>query len=126
MAMDSAGTMREEYGGGRSMSLVMTNAGSSVKTMRLVFSGLDPVLRYNPTGRMDMNDIVKMLQKEHDRIQHQADGIKAAIEALDGTVDGTGPSRKPGRGRKSGWHMSAAAKRRISLAQKARWAAKKK
>jgi len=124
MAMDSAGTMREEYGGGRSMSLVMTNVGSSVKTMRLVFSGLDPVLGYNPTGRMDMNDIVKMLQKERDRIQHQAESLQAAIEVLDGS--GKHRGRKPGRGRKKGWHMSPEARAKISRAQRARWRAKNK
>jgi len=65
-------------------------------------------------------NILKALRKEHDRIQHQAESLAAAIEAL----NGAGPKRKSGR--KKGWTMSATAKLKISRAQKARWREKNK
>jgi len=65
-------------------------------------------------------DIIKALQKEHSRIQAQAESLAAAINALDGAGNKSGPRHKSGR--KKGWTMSASARRRISLAQKARWA----
>ena len=39
-----------------------------------------------------------------------------------GALNGHGLKPGPRRGRRSGWKMSAAARRKISLAQKARWA----
>ena len=68
-------------------------------------------------------NILKALRKEHERIQHQAESLAAAIDVLDGA------GHKPGRrksGRKRGWTMSAEARAKISRAQKARWRAKNK
>jgi hypothetical protein len=68
-------------------------------------------------------DILKALQGEESRLVKKAQIIRAAIDMLGGNsseVEGNG------RRKKRHWHMSAAAKARISKAQKARWAAKRK
>ena len=58
-----------------------------------------------------MSRVVQQLKKERERAQRQVQRIDEAIAALGG-VSSNGTSRK----------MSAAGRRRISLAQKARWA----
>jgi len=58
-----------------------------------------------------MSGIVKWLRSERERAQKEIQRINAALSAL-GSVGSNG----------SGHTMSAAARRKISLAQKARWA----
>ena len=60
-----------------------------------------------------MSAVVQQLKKERERVQNEVQQIDAALAAL-GSVSLNGASR-----------MSAAARRRISLAQKARWAKQK-
>lgn len=60
---------------------------------------------------MNLEEIIAILEQERDR-------LNAAIEALSGS------ERKGGRPPKR--HLSAAARRKISLAQKKRWAERKK
>ena len=66
---------------------------------------------------MDTSEILNSLKSERDRID-------AAIVALEGTRGGTS-ANKNGSAR-GGRRMSAAARRKISLAQKKRWAEQKK
>jgi hypothetical protein len=63
----------------------------------------------------DLSTFVKQLKKERDLVERQLSGLNAAITAFANVYSGTA---KPGRKRR----MSAAGRRRISLAQKARWA----
>ena len=58
-----------------------------------------------------MSGVVQQLKKERDRAQEEVQRIDAALAAL-GSISSNGASR----------NMSAAARRRISVAQKARWA----
>jgi hypothetical protein len=60
--------------------------------------------------------VVMQLRKERERVQEEAQRIDAALAAL-GSVSSNGWSRQH--------TMSAAARRKISLAQKARWAKQK-
>ena len=64
-------------------------------------------------------DILKALKGEESKLLKKAQAIRAAMEILDGNNSGNRTGRKK-------WHMSAAAKARISRAQKARWAATRK
>ena len=69
-----------------------------------------------------MSDIVKQLKKERDRVERQLSGLNAALSAFVGVYGG----RKPTRKRRT---ISAAGRKRIAAAQRARWAkirAKKK
>jgi hypothetical protein len=66
---------------------------------------------------MNLQAIVNELQAQRDRIQQ-------AIDALERTSHPTSTGKR--RGRKPGRHMSADARRRIGLAMKRRWAARKK
>ena len=63
---------------------------------------------------MHMSVVVHQLKKEREHVQKQLERIDAALEAL-GSVSSNGASRT----------LSASARRRISLAQKARWAKQK-
>ena len=56
------------------------------------------------------------------KLKAQIERLQSKLESLAGS-DSPGPGRKPGRKRRK---MSAAARRKISLAQKARWAKTKK
>jgi DNA-binding transcriptional regulator PaaX len=67
-------------------------------------------------------NILKMLEKEEKQMAGRLEGLRAAISAL----NGGGKVRDRRSGRKKGWHMSEAAKLRISRAQKARWREKNK
>ena len=79
-----------------------------------------------------MNELSVIVQ----RLQERRDSIDQAIQILQVELSGGGggvpslfsrkaaPARR-GRPARSGWKMSAAARRRISLAAKARWAALK-
>ena len=59
----------------------------------------------------NLSGIVKQLKKERDIVERQLSALNAALTAFVGAYTG---SAKP--------RMSAAGRRRISLAQKARWA----
>ena len=59
----------------------------------------------------DLSGIVNQLKEERDRVERQLSALNAALTAFVGAYSG---SAKP--------RMSAAARRKISLAQKARWA----
>ncbi len=59
----------------------------------------------------DMSVVVQQLKKDRERVQKQLQQIDAALSAL-GSVSSNGAART----------MSAAGRRKISLAQKARWA----
>jgi hypothetical protein len=61
----------------------------------------------------NLSVVVTQLKKERERVQKEAQRIDAALAAL-GSVSYNGSSRRHS--------MSAAARRKISLAQKARWA----
>ena len=66
-------------------------------------------------------DILKALRGEESKLLKKAQAIRAAMDMLGGNSSGGN-----GRRKKRHWHMSAAAKARISKAQRARWAAKRK
>jgi hypothetical protein len=69
-------------------------------------------LRGTPMG--SLSDVVQQLRKERGRAQKEVHRIDAALAALGLSVNGTRPRK-----------LSAPARRRISLAQKARWAKQK-
>jgi hypothetical protein len=69
-----------------------------------------------------VKNIVKQLKKERDRVEKQLSGLNAAISAFVGVYSGAKPRRTRGS-------ISAAGRKRIAAAQRARWAkvrAKKK
>lgn len=59
----------------------------------------------------DIASLVKLLQKEHDRLTKQVKGIAAALEAFGATYGKQNGTRK----------ISAAGRARIAAAQRARW-----
>ena len=59
--------------------------------------------------------IVKQLKKERDKVEKQLSGLNAALAAFVGTYYGNGA--KPRKKRT----MSAAGRKRIAAAQRARW-----
>jgi hypothetical protein len=59
--------------------------------------------------------IVKQLKKERDKVENQLSGLNAALAAFVGTYYGNGG--KPRKKRT----MSAAGRKRIAAAQRARW-----
>jgi hypothetical protein len=61
--------------------------------------------------------IVKQLKKERDRVEKQLSGLNAALAAFVGTYYGAKPT--PTRKRRK---ISAAGRKRIAAAQRARWA----
>jgi hypothetical protein len=63
--------------------------------------------------------IVKQLKKERDKVEKQLSGLNAALAAFVGTYYGAKPTRKERT-------MSAAGRKRIAAAQRARWAKIKK
>ena len=64
-------------------------------------------------------DVLKALKAEESKFRHQLETIQDAIKILGG--NGSRGVEGNGRRNKRHWHMSAAAKARISKAQKARW-----
>jgi hypothetical protein len=63
---------------------------------------------------MKMSQVVKQLRKERDKVERQLSGLNAALSAFVGTY------------KRSAKHtLSAAARKKISQAQKARWAKQK-
>jgi hypothetical protein len=65
-----------------------------------------------------VSGIVKQIKKERDRVERELSGLNAALSAFVGTYTGAKPT---GRRRT----MPASARRKIALAQKARWAKQK-
>ena len=61
----------------------------------------------------NLSVVVQQLKKERERVRKEVQRIDAALEAL-GSLSSNGASRKS--------TISAAGRKRISLAQKARWA----
>jgi hypothetical protein len=68
---------------------------------------------------MSIEEIVEQLRQERDRI----DSAIRALSSLDAT---TATTAKAGQHHRAKSKMSAAARRKISLAQKARWAKMKR
>lgn len=70
----------------------------------------------------NLDKVVLQLRKERDEVQKRVEQLDQALAAL-GSVDG---SHTKGRGRQSSGRkprtMSAAARKRIAAAQRARWA----
>jgi len=64
------------------------------------------------TKMVEMTGIVKLLTKERNQVARQLSGLNAAIAAFAGSYTGTKPTRK----------ISAAGRKRIAAAQRARWA----
>lgn len=64
-------------------------------------------------------DILAVLRKEEGRLQHQLNGIRVAIGALNGSHSSLVIATTAGKRKRT---MSAAARARISKATKARWA----
>jgi hypothetical protein len=62
-----------------------------------------------------VSSIVKQLKKERDRVERQLTGLNAALSAFAGVYAGSKPTRK----RRT---LSAAGRKRIAVAQRARWA----
>lgn len=62
-----------------------------------------------------MSGIVKMLTKERDLVQKQLSGLNAALSAFAGVYAGAKPTGKKHT-------LSAAGRKRIAAAQRARWA----
>jgi hypothetical protein len=61
----------------------------------------------------NLDNVLRLLRQEHDRLTKQVQGISAALAAFGATYsNGTGTRRK----------MSAAGRARIVAAQRARWA----
>jgi len=71
----------------------------------------------------NMSGVIQQLKKERVRLEDQLHRVTAALTAF-GKVYMKGTGTKAVAGRKKGT-MSAAARRKISLAQKARWAKRK-
>ncbi|MFZ0136924.1 MAG: hypothetical protein WAK89_07705 [Candidatus Sulfotelmatobacter sp.] len=59
--------------------------------------------------------IVKQLKKERDKVEKQLSGLNAALAAFVGAYYGAKPTRKKRT-------ISAAGRKRIAAAQRARWA----
>lgn len=70
---------------------------------------------------MNLAQILADIQTRRNEAQKELRGLDAALNALQGL---TGQNR--GRSARRGRHLSAAARKRISDAQKARWAKFKK
>jgi hypothetical protein len=68
---------------------------------------------------MNLTGVVQRLRKERDRAQLNLQRLDAALSALDGLNSSFKDVRVGRRGHKP---MSAAARRRMSAAQRARWA----
>jgi hypothetical protein len=62
----------------------------------------------------NLSGVVQQLKKAHSKAQEEVKRLGAALAAL-GSLTGRSPARRRGT-------LSAAARRKISLAQKARWA----
>jgi hypothetical protein len=73
-----------------------------------------------------VSSIVKQMKKEKDKVEKQLSALNLALAAFVGTYYGKGADPAPTRKRRK---LSAAGRKRIAAAQRARWAkikAKKK
>lgn len=71
---------------------------------------------------LNLSDIVNQLQAQRKQVQSELGRLDAAISALRGSSNGNGSSTFVGSSRRPRRTLSAAGRRAISLAQKARWA----
>ena len=62
----------------------------------------------------NVSSIVKQLRKERDRVERQLSGLNAALRAFANVYSGSAINGKR--------HISAAGRKRIAAAQRARWA----
>jgi hypothetical protein len=88
--------------------------------MAAVPSRFAPAMMLNLRGKPTMgyqSIIVKQLKKERDKIEKQLSGLNAALAAFVGTY--YGGKAKPARRKRT---ISAAGRKRIAAAQRARWA----
>jgi hypothetical protein len=69
---------------------------------------------------MALAEAVRQLRKEQQRLQSQLGRVTNALHALDSLGRGRGRAAN-GRRKPRARHMSAAARRRIAAAQRARW-----
>jgi hypothetical protein len=67
----------------------------------------------------NLSGIVQVLKDERDRIEKQLSALNAALTAFVGVYGGKTPALGTAKPKH---HVSAAARRKMSLAQKARWA----
>jgi len=74
---------------------------------------------------MNILEVLRRAEKEAEAKQEAATRELQAITAAIGALNGHG-GPGPRRGRRLGHRMSAAARRRISIAQKLRWAKNRK
>jgi hypothetical protein len=63
----------------------------------------------------NVSSIIGQLKKERDRVERQLSGLNAALTAFAGVYSGGKPVRKRRK-------MSAAARKKIGVAQRKRWA----
>jgi hypothetical protein len=73
----------------------------------------------------NLADVVEQLRKERDQAQRRVEQVEQALKALRGLGGSRGGARTVGRTLRSGTKqrpMSAAACKRIAVAQRARWA----
>jgi hypothetical protein len=69
----------------------------------------------------DLSGIVRELKTQRDRAQREVEQLSAALNALGNLGSGNGRSKRVSAARKRK-PMSAAARRKIAAAQRARWA----
>lgn len=68
----------------------------------------------------NLDNALQQLREERKRAERQVETLGKAISAIEGVLGhSSGPARNGAQGRRT---MSAAAKRRIAAAQRARWA----
>jgi len=72
-----------------------------------------------------MTELLNLLHAERATLAKKLAGVDAAIHALNGSGSVL-PAKAAGTVKKRTWKMSAAARKKISLAQRARWAKVKK
>ena len=73
----------------------------------------------------NLTGVIRKLQKERQRVHGEMERLNAALEAL-GSLGGPEGKSKGSRAPKVRRPMSAAARKRIAAAQRARWAKWKK
>jgi len=56
-------------------------------------------------------------------LQHEQERIQGVISALKSIFPGSGPGKRARRGKRTGGKLSQAARKKISMAAKKRWAA---
>jgi hypothetical protein len=90
-------------------------------TIRLCFpratAGL--LLKFDPMAKTLIQNVVKQLERERIRLQTELNRVSAALTAFGRAYLG---GAKPGRAGSKRRTMSAAGRKRIAAAQRARWA----